>query len=237
MSNTRTYYRRHLPHWQPPGATIFLTWRLYGSLPREALDRIAEERQYLEHLPLQPSETRRDRAMRHSKKLLSFVDDMLGANDAAVRWLGDQQVANLVVDSFFFHADRLYTLLAFVVMPSHVHLLLTPLAVERAIQSQAGKPDPRHSSQAGKPDPQYVPLAKITQSLKGYTAREGNRILGRTGQPFWQDESYDHCPRSEQEVGRIAAYIEGDPVRSGLVTTPQDWRWSSAWERTCGRLT
>jgi REP element-mobilizing transposase RayT len=129
------------------------------------------------------------------------------------------------VDSFFFHSDRLYRLLAFVVMPNHVHLLLTPLAVERVAEGQAGKLDP-----------QYVPLAKITQSLKGYTAREANQLLGRTGQPFWQDESYDHWARSEAEVGRIAIYIESDPVRSGIVTSVEDWRWSSAWERRQGRL-
>ena len=225
MSNTRTYYRRHLPHWQPPGATIFLTWRLYGSLPREAVDRIAEERRHLEQLPAQPSETARDRAMRHNKKLLALADDLLGGNESAVRWLGDDRIATLVVDSFFFHADRLYTLLAFVLMPNHVHLLLTPLAVEQVLGSQAGKPDP-----------QYVPLAKITQSLKGYTAREANRLLGRTGQPFWQDESYDHWARSEAEVERIAAYIESDPIRSGMVTSTEGWRWSSAWERRRGRL-
>jgi len=183
LPNTRPYYRRHLPHWQPPGATIFLTWRLHGSLPREAVDRISEERRRLEQLPARPSETAHDRAIRQSKQILALYDDLLGRNDSAIHWLVDERIARLVVDAFFFHADRLYTLLAFVVMPNHVHVLLTPLPVGE--------------SQAGKPDLRYVPLARITQSLKGYTAREANRLLGRTGQPFWQDESYDHWARSE----------------------------------------
>jgi putative transposase len=88
----------------------------------------------------------------------------------------------------------------------------------------------------GDSDPKYVSLARITQSLKGYTAREANRRLGRTGQPFWQDESYDHWVRSEAELVRVVEYIESDPVRSGLTTWPEEWRWSSCWERSHGRL-
>ena len=55
------------------------------------------------------------------------------------------------------------------------------------------------------------------QGLKGYTAREANRLLGRTGQPFWQGESYDHWVRDETEFIRIIAYIENNPVKAGLV--------------------
>jgi len=67
--------------------------------------------------------------------------------------------------------------------------------------------------------------------LKGYTAREANRILGRTGQHFWQEESFDHWSRDEDEFFRIIAYIENNPVKAGLVTRPEDWQWSSAAER------
>jgi hypothetical protein len=42
-SSADSFYRRHLPHWQPTGGTIFLTWRLYGSLPQEALERLSDE--------------------------------------------------------------------------------------------------------------------------------------------------------------------------------------------------
>jgi hypothetical protein len=53
-----------------------------------------------------------------------------------------------------------------------------------------------------------IPRAKWLGSLKGFTAYGCNKILGRTGTPFWQDESYDH------EVG--------------LAESPQDYRYSSA---------
>ena len=85
-------------------------------------------------------------------------------------------------------------------MPNHVHLLILP----------------------------RVPVPKITHWIKGRTAREANLLLGRTGEPFWQDESYDHWVRTGQELGRIATYIEANPVSAGLTATPEEWPWSSA---------
>jgi hypothetical protein len=52
---------------------------------------------------------------------------------------------------------------------------------------------------------------RLLQSLKGYTSREANRHLGRTGEPFWQKESYDHWVRDPAEWDRIAADIENSP--------------------------
>ena len=66
------------------------------------------------------------------------------------------------------------------------------------------------------------------KSLKGFTARQANRLLGRTGEPFWQQESYDHWVRSEIEWNRIAGYIEDNPVKAGLVARAEDYPWSSA---------
>jgi REP element-mobilizing transposase RayT len=65
------------------------------------------------------------------------------------------------------------------------------------------------------------------QSLKRFTAREGNRMLGLTGRPFWQEESYDRVVRDETEFLRIARYIEMNPVKAGLVTAPEEFLWSS----------
>jgi REP element-mobilizing transposase RayT len=86
-------------------------------------------------------------------------------------------------------------------MGNHIHLLVTPL----------------------------VQVSKLTQSLKRFTARQGNQILGSTGQPFWQDESYDRLVRDETEFRRIARYIEMNPVNAGLAAMPEEFQWSSAW--------
>ena len=68
------------------------------------------------------------------------------------------------------------------------------------------------------------------RALKGVTAREANKALQRTGQRFWQEESFDHWVRSEGSFDRIVLYIENNPVRAGLVTKPEDWPWSSAYK-------
>jgi REP element-mobilizing transposase RayT len=63
---------------------------------------------------------------------------------------------------------------------------------------------------------------------KMYLRRIMNAILGRTGKPFWQDESFDHWVRTEKEFGNIFRYIEWNPVSAGLARRPEDWVWSSA---------
>ena len=112
------------------------------------------------------------------------------------------EVARVVAEAVVYHDVELrsYDLHAFVVMPNHVHLLVDPLQ----------------------------PMAKVMQSLKGYTARQANRLLGRTGQPFWQKESYDHWVRDAAEFAKITHYVEHNPVKAGLVSTPEEWPWSSA---------
>jgi type I restriction enzyme R subunit/putative DNA methylase len=95
---------------------------------------------------------------------------------------------------------KFFELQAYVLMANHVHALIEP----------------------------KVELAKITQQLKGSTARAANLILGRSGNPFWQDESFDHWVRNPGEHQKILTYIENNPVKAGLCATPQSWPWSSA---------
>ncbi|MGA2725842.1 MAG: transposase [Bryobacteraceae bacterium] len=117
-------------------------------------------------------------------------------------WLSDTRVARQIVEAIRTGESRkeFYELQAWVVMPNHVHMLILP----------------------------HVALSQITHWIKGRTAREANLLLGRTGEPFWQDESHDHWVRNEREFHRIVAYIEENPVSAGLAARPEDWPWSSA---------
>jgi len=74
-----------------------------------------------------------------------------------------------------------------------------------------------------------APLSRITKAIKNFSARRANAILRRAGQPFWQDESYDHWVRTPDELAKIVRYIEANPVTAGLVSHTHDWRWSSAF--------
>lgn len=117
------------------------------------------------------------------------------------RWLSDPRIAKLVADALRYGEEtlQLYTLRAWVIMCNHVHILIFPNA----------------------------PLPRITKSIKSYSARRANAILGRTG-PFWLEESYDRWARTDQELDKIVQYIEGNPVAMSLCESPEDWRWSSA---------
>jgi len=177
------YYQRNLPHWQPAGRAIFLTWRLFGSLPAAVLRRIST-------------------MARDSGKQFLAVDKSLDRAETGPLWLKEAAIATCVLDALHKGAGQLnlFALHAFVIMANHVHILIEPAA----------------------------PLSRITKGIKGAASREANRILGRTGQPFWQDESFDHWVRSGAQFDRIRAYIEHNPVAAGLAATREEWPWSSA---------
>src|SRR5471030_1612743 len=92
-------------------------------------------------------------------------------------------------------------------------------------------PDPCVGDHA-QPRPRYLPAscrhAGHHAMAQGRTSRVANRILGRAGTPFWQDESFDHWVRSAEELQDLIAYVENNPVKAGLVETAEEWEWSSA---------
>ncbi len=107
----------------------------------------------------------------------------------------------LVIESML-RGEKLghYLLGPFVIMANHVHVLALP----------------------------RIPPSRLLKALKGTTAREANLLLHKTGELFWQRESYDHWVRDDAEWNRIAAYIERNPLRAGVVTRIEDYPWSSA---------
>jgi putative transposase len=171
-------YHRNLPHFHPDGAELFITFRLHGTLPlpsgRDGSTFAAADRE-LEHTPVGPS------------------------------WLKLPGIAACVTETIQ-GGERLralYDLVAFVVMPNHVHLLIDPKA----------------------------PAPKITQYLKGVSAKRANELLGRIGQRFWQHESFDRWVRSPKERVNIIRYIEFNPVRANLALEPHLFPYSSAFTR------
>lgn len=173
------FYRRRLPHYHPAGQPLFVTWRLHGSLPAN--------RRFL-----RPTS---------SGKAFVAMDRILDCEKRGPLFLLRSDVASLVVDALQHRACILkhFQLHAWVVMPNHVHLLITPL----------------------------IPVPKLMHSLKRFTAAGANRALNRSGR-FWQDESYDRLVRNEHEFLKITHYIEMNPVAAQLSLTPEEFPWSSA---------
>ena len=130
-----------------------------------------------------------------------WMDRRLDRASAGPMYLRQPAIAQLVMESIR-KGEQLdhYELYAFVVMANHVHVLIHP----------------------------HVDPSRLLKSLKGATAREANKLLGRTGEPFWQKESYDHWVRGHAEFERIRVYIENNPVKAGLVKAPEQYLWSSA---------
>ena len=63
------------------------------------------------------------------------------------------------------------------------------------------------------------------KNIKGPTAIQANKALGRNGQ-FWMTESYDHYIRDDHELDRIHTYILNNPIKADLVKDWKDWPFS-----------
>ena len=182
------HYNRRLPHWDTIDQPLFVTFRLHGSLPS--------------HRVFPPE------SLAHSGKAFLTMDRLLDRSDSGPLYLHRPDVASMVTAALRdgdgrFHRYRLH---AYVVMPNHVHLLVTPKVV----------------------------ATRWLGPLKGFTAYRANQLLGRAGHPFWQDESYDRPVRSPDEFERIRCYIEENPVKAGLVSECSQHPWSSAASRLKG---
>jgi len=184
--------RGYLPHVDGPNLVQHVVFRLADSLPpelRKELDRV--------------------RSGERVRAINAALDQGYGRRD-----LANPAIAELVQTALLtFDAER-YVLIAWCVMPNHVHALLALRAVHR--------------------------LDRIVHSWKSYTAKEANRLLRRSG-PFWAREYFDRFMRDADHLARTAAYIEGNPVRAGLCENIPDWRFSSAWSgwarRDAGNVT
>ena len=209
MNETLEYkisYRRHLPHFQPPGVMLFVTFRLAGSIPRQIQQELMAEAERVEARLARITDLRQraEQARLERHRLFGRWDAALDMAKDGPDWLGRPEVAALVAESLHSRDGQVYDLDTFCIMPNHVHVVFTPLRRE---------------------DETYEALPAIMQGLKGSTAYQANLLLGRRGS-FWQHESYDHGVRDEGERRRIIAYVLNNPVKAGLVQHWQDWPWS-----------
>ncbi len=203
--------RRHLPHLDVPGGTYFVTGCLAGSIPAQGLLEIARlERNLLasrpQHIPLKEWKTT------VWKKTFVVREDWLDSRPA-VRHLEQPELAEIVAGALTHFAGDRYDLYAWVAMPSHFHLVFRPRDEWVRTLADLDKRSPRE---------------RIMHSIKRDSALKCNRALGLFGR-FWQDESYDHVVRDDDELARIIEYIEHNPVKAGLCTSRDLWQWSSAF--------
>ncbi len=147
----------------------------------------------------------------YRKRCFGKFDKILDGCSSGPVWLKDKRIANIVADAFKFRDGKDYGLLAYCIMPNHVHVLFNIIQdLHQSTESHENR---------------FTVVTDILKKLKGSTAREANKILHRTG-PFWQHESYDHVVRNDRELENIIDYVLMNPVKAGLVKEYEEWEWS-----------
>jgi REP element-mobilizing transposase RayT len=180
--------RGYLPHWDRPAATQFITFRLADSLPLEFV------RRWNYALNTNPE----DEWLRADFVRATDVELDRGIGACHLR---DPRIAKLVEEALLhFDGDR-YRLLAWVVMPNHVHVI---------VEMTFG-----------------VPLAKVVHTWKWRTGRLANTLLKLTGR-FWQPDYFDRVVGREDLLCSTRIYVEANPVKAGLCQAPKDWPYGSA---------
>lgn len=187
MSGTgplRITRHRALPHWYRDQAIYFITFRLHGSIPRHVTAQLLEmQKAYLSALP-DPDPNH----CRHAGDRWWFgrVEEYLHGSSGMV--LDDTQ-ASTVADTIRYHDGQRHDLVAWCVMPNHVHIVT---------RVRAG-----------------WSVSQVVQSWKGYSAREINRGRGSHG-ALWQREYFEHLVRDEEELWNSARYVLQNPAKARL---------------------
>jgi REP element-mobilizing transposase RayT len=110
----------------------------------------------------------------------------------------------IVLSSCRHDHEKKYDLRVAIVMPDHVHLILTPL-VDAQRQS-------------------VVPMQDIMKAIKGASAHAINQRRSKNG-AVWQEESFDRVLRCSEKLDEKIAYILNNPVRRGIVNDWHQYQW------------
>jgi REP element-mobilizing transposase RayT len=172
--------RTYLPHNDAGDLLQCITYRLADSLPSKVLDYLVSDKERLEQ----------------DAKFRLKIDNYLDAGYGECL-LKDPRAAQVIVDSWNYFDGNRYDLLAWVVMPNHVHILIRARSIT---------------------------LSKIIHTWKSYTAHRINELVNLSGQ-IWHPDYWDRFIRDERHYEAVIEYIKLNPVRAGLVEDWQDWPW------------
>ncbi len=189
---------RQLPHWSQSGTATFVTWRTADSIPYEKVYQWRDEK--LEWLSDHGIKTEADsiseiatqlptalKSKFHRRFANQWHDELDRGRGECV--LGDRKMSQIVADALLHFDGERYELDRFVVMPNHLHLLVS-------FQSNED-------------------MLKQCRSWKQFTSRALNKERGTTGR-FWMQDSFDHLVRSQRQMEWLQSYIEENPVKAGL---------------------
>ncbi len=201
---TAWHSRGYLPHFDPPGNANLrigvpevalrrsgviqhITFHLADSLPKAAILRLESE---LKFLPADKQDAER------RKRIDAYID---AGHGSCI--LQDPGIAAMVQESLLTHDSQRYRLIAWVVMPNHVHVLIEPI--------------------------NNWTVAKIVATWKRFTATKIRANI--PGAPLWHREYWDRYIRNEKHFHQAIDYIHKNPVKAQLAPNPESYPWSSAF--------
>lgn len=179
------YSRGYLPHCDEPDKIQFITYRLGDAMPKSVLDA------YDEALAQGEIDT-----LERMRKIEKYLDKGHGKC-----WLRQPRIARIVEENLQHFDGARYRLLAWCVMPNHVHTLIETF--------------------------EGISLEAVTHGWKSYTAHQINKIFRRKGR-VWQAEVFDRYMRGPLHLARTIYYIDNNPVAARLVQESRNWPFGSA---------
>jgi len=184
MNGPNTYYRRHLPHYQPEGETYHVVFRLAGSIPESVLEelRFQREKEEKQIAPLASDAEKSGLLRDYRWKYFEQVEKILDSNSRGPFWLARPEVAAIVDEAIHYRDRKEYDLITSTIMPNHVHLVfqLLGMAGQDGTASRPTKTCARRVA-----DPTVAPrnqrgsyvVTDLLASLKKYTGLRANRTV------------------------------------------------------------
>lgn len=180
------HHQNSLPHYEAGERMQLITYRLFDSMASETLAQYEDL--------IEAADGRLD--PRQLRRMETYLDKGRGSC-----MLRHESVARVVCENLL-HFDQVkYKLHAWVIMPNHVHTLITPV--------------------------NGFLLSQIVHSWKSFTSKKANELLNRRGE-FWRRDYFDRLIRDEKHYVKTVEYIHNNPVKASLCLAPEDWRFSSA---------
>ncbi|PCJ51402.1 MAG: hypothetical protein COA79_26400 [Planctomycetota bacterium] len=163
-----------------------ITYRLDDALPKETLNRFFSKNE-------------------SNLKIRSAIETHLDNNHGSCI-LKIPIIANMVIGNWQHFDNQTYDLVAYVVMPNHVHILIKVY--------------------------KNISLKSIVHSWKSYTSNQFKICLNQTDVqipiiPHWQKDYWDRYIRDEDHLVSAINYIHSNPTKVGLCTKDEDWPYSS----------
>ena len=224
--------RKYLPHIENQRYQM-ITYRLYDSVPREVIEQWKREvgggvraasplnNEYVANgvqasslpntkyaaigtqassLPNQRAGSPHSNSKEREKLVMIDKYEDSGVGQCFMR---DDRVAQIVKDTLFYYDGKKYKIIAWCIMPNHVHILIEVF--------------------------NGFSLSEIIHSWKSFSANQINKLLNRAGQ-VWMMEYFDRYIRDYEHFDKVVNYIHNNPVKAGIVKSPSEYRWSSAFD-------